>query len=74
MFYPHPICIQGTNVIDSANQWTYDDGSLMTYFYWDSSQPNDIGRICIIRRRMYKWWVIKTPTAPYEVTYICENR
>ena len=70
------LCIQGNNVIDRANQWTYDDGSLMTYFYWDQAtfQPIGIGRICIIRWAMYKWWVIPTPTAPFAVTYICENR
>ncbi|CAC5385505.1 unnamed protein product [Mytilus coruscus] len=67
------ICIQGTDNYTSPI-WTFDDGTLMTYFNWDSarSQPNG-GQGNIEMYTAYKWHDIEdvstSPCIP-----ICERR
>ncbi|CAG2184383.1 unnamed protein product [Mytilus edulis] len=42
--FPVPaVCIQGTDTIDSQHQWTFDDGTLMTYFNWNQQHHQPEG-------------------------------
>ncbi|CAC5417772.1 unnamed protein product [Mytilus coruscus] len=59
--FPVPkVCIQGTDTIDPQQQWTFDDGTLMTYFNWNqqcnepSGGKGNLG-ISIVYNFTWKW-------------------
>lgn len=72
--YPHSIYIQGTNTIDPAKQWTYDDGTRMTFFNWHFGEPIRTGYINIVRAWNFTWVTVDVQPAAYYVTYMCEKR
>ena len=71
--YPTGICIQGTNTVNPSNQWTFFDGTLMTYFNWHANEPSGLGYIRIVRGKNYGWGVPPTANS-WTCSYMCEQR
>ncbi|VDI19503.1 Hypothetical predicted protein [Mytilus galloprovincialis] len=66
------ICIQGTDTINPTN-WTFDDGTPMTYFNWDTDadEPSgNRGRLEIFTN--YKWHDLPS-TSSNQCLRICER-
>ncbi|CAC5415849.1 unnamed protein product [Mytilus coruscus] len=67
------ICIQGTDSINSPN-WTFDDGTPMTYFNWDESASEpDGGKGNLEIFTDYKWHDLGSPNGN-PCLLICEKR
>ncbi|CAC5387231.1 unnamed protein product [Mytilus coruscus] len=71
------ICIQGNNFM-VHNRMTFDDGTDMVYFNWDSSQPDDDNLpIMIVMAAAYNYtfyWHDMNFPKPLTCSYICEKR
>lgn len=67
--------MQGTDTI-VPNQWTFDDGTPMTYFKWNKewSQPNgNEGHVGIQIAYNFTWWDIPSIRLDWPCAFICEK-
>lgn len=75
--FPVPkVCIQGTDTIDPQQQWTFDDGTLMTYFNWNQQHHQPEGRkgnlgISIVYN--FTWFALHNTLPRGECFYICQK-
>ncbi|VDI40859.1 Hypothetical predicted protein [Mytilus galloprovincialis] len=70
LVYNRSICIQGTNMKNPSNKWTFNDGELMTYSKWGIRHPAVNGTFIRINRgENYTWTSIKNAKW---CSYICE--
>ncbi|XP_063405963.1 uncharacterized protein LOC134689927 [Mytilus trossulus] len=70
------LCVQGTDTIDSQQRWTFDDGTLMTYFNWNHqyNQPSGgQGYIGISVVRNFTWFDIVASTPSSTCNFICQK-
>ncbi|CAG2187678.1 unnamed protein product [Mytilus edulis] len=57
LVYNIAICIQGTSMLNSSHQWTFNDGTRMPYSKWAKGQPDANGTfIRMFRSYKYKWY------------------
>ncbi|XP_071144372.1 uncharacterized protein [Mytilus edulis] len=72
LVYNIAICIQGTSMLNSSHQWTFNDGTRMPYSKWAKGQPDANGTfIRMFRSHKYKWYSLVDDNM---CSYICEYK
>lgn len=75
--FPVPaVCIQGTDTIDSQHQWTFDDGTLMTYFNWNQQHHQPEGGKGILGISIaynFTWFARGNTVSRGGCFYICQK-
>ncbi|XP_063406383.1 uncharacterized protein LOC134690348 [Mytilus trossulus] len=72
LVYNNAICIQGTSMLSSSHQWTFNDGTSMLYSKWAQGQPESNGTfIRMFRSLKYKWYSLVDDN---KCSFICEYK
>ncbi|VDH96351.1 Hypothetical predicted protein [Mytilus galloprovincialis] len=69
------LCVQGTDTIDPQQQWTFDDGTLMTYFNWNQQydQPSGGQGFLGISTALNFTWFDTNSTNLINCVFICQK-
>lgn len=68
------LCVQGTDTIDLQQQWTFDDGTLMTYFNWNQNKPlGGRGNIGIVITLNFTWFDVAGVIPKLTCVFICQK-
>lgn len=73
------LCVQGTKTIDSEQRWTFDDGTLMTYFNWKPN-PSPVAatgeggvNLGISVSNNFPWFEIPNGVSDRNCVFICQK-
>ncbi|VDI84108.1 Hypothetical predicted protein [Mytilus galloprovincialis] len=74
LVYNIAICIQGTSMLNSSNQWTFNDGTRMPYSKWAKGQPDANGTFILFENcyGVYKFKQLYTRRDAVN-NILCEN-